>query len=429
MRTFFLVILSLGFLTACDISLENIELPDMISQDNEAGIPLREIIEVEANGPLVSEIESKTIFDLVPEAEEVESFTPNMSIYDPIQALWLMWKDDSPYMVVYEIVFDGWSSPIQALLFIYTDRMETARLQILYHDETPGIGSRFIESEELINQFNNQDALEIIENGIDQIAGVSAPVTQLRFTNAIQEVIVFHQELLGDLKNEIAYSSSQLSEAEEEETLEFYSIRFNYIHLDRVEEFVSVEGSSYELLPISRDGYAFDGWFIDSGFIQKIEKIININQDIELYPKWIPIEEDESFIEKNDIQSLFPNYDKVEDIALEHSIIQQVQVIFDRQNDILGKVYKVFAENDHGSIELLVGIDNNNIVVDYLELDFNQTPGLSVVARRDNFGLQIIGSPIQENYSMVDTMNGATISSLTVLEVFEAIAQFHYSVD
>jgi hypothetical protein len=110
MRRFFLAILSLGFLTACDISLENIELPDMVFQGNETGIPLREIIEVEANGPLVPEVELKTIFDLVPEAEEVESFTPKMSIYDPIQALWLVWEDDSPYMVVYEIVFDGWTS-------------------------------------------------------------------------------------------------------------------------------------------------------------------------------------------------------------------------------------------------------------------------------------------------------------------------------
>ena len=44
----------------------------------------------------------------------------------------------------------------------------------------------------------------------------------------------------------------------------------------------------FDLTSISKDGYTFDGWYSDSSYTTKVEKVINITESLTLYAKWTP---------------------------------------------------------------------------------------------------------------------------------------------
>lgn len=44
----------------------------------------------------------------------------------------------------------------------------------------------------------------------------------------------------------------------------------------------------FDLTSISKDGYTFDGWYSDSSYTTKVEKVINITEPLTLYAKWTP---------------------------------------------------------------------------------------------------------------------------------------------
>jgi Na+-translocating ferredoxin:NAD+ oxidoreductase RnfG subunit len=124
--------------------------------------------------------------------------------------------------------------------------------------------------------------------------------------------------------------------------------------------------------------------------------------------------------------ALFPTFDRFVslDITDAAPIVDGAQV-FDAQGNVLGYVYQVSALNDHGSIGLLIGIDANGVVVDYVELDFNQTPGISAPARKTNYGGTFVSQPIMRDYQAVDVSIGATRSASTLRDLFEAVSVYH----
>ena len=44
----------------------------------------------------------------------------------------------------------------------------------------------------------------------------------------------------------------------------------------------------FDLTSISKDGYTFDGWYSDSSYTTKVEKVVNITEPLTLYAKWTP---------------------------------------------------------------------------------------------------------------------------------------------
>lgn len=44
----------------------------------------------------------------------------------------------------------------------------------------------------------------------------------------------------------------------------------------------------FDLISISKDGYTFGGWYSDSNFKTRIEKVVNITEPLTLYAKWTP---------------------------------------------------------------------------------------------------------------------------------------------
>jgi Na+-translocating ferredoxin:NAD+ oxidoreductase RnfG subunit len=107
------------------------------------------------------------------------------------------------------------------------------------------------------------------------------------------------------------------------------------------------------------------------------------------------------------------------------SAVSSRVVVYDAQANVLGYIYQVSAVNGHGSIALLVGINGAGVVVDYVELEFNQTPGISAPARKSNYGITFLSQPIERDYEAVDVSIGATNSASTLRDLFAAVSAYH----
>lgn len=122
---------------------------------------------------------------------------------------------------------------------------------------------------------------------------------------------------------------------------------------------------------------------------------------------------------------LFPAIDTFDVSELDHEVLTSRVDVKDASGNVIGFIYEASKINDHGSIGLLIGITPDGIVVDYVELEFNQTPGISAPARKGNYGSTYIDQPIERNYSDIDVKIGATKSATTLLELFSAVSEYH----
>ena len=128
----------------------------------------------------------------------------------------------------------------------------------------------------------------------------------------------------------------------------------------------------------------------------------------------------------NAYRALFPSFDRFESFGdIDVEFIVDGATVYDAQSNVLGYVYQVAAPNRFGSIRLLIGIDSTGVVVDYVELDFNQTPGISAPARKTKYGSTYVSQPIDRDFQAIDVSNGATYASNTLLDLFEAVSIFH----
>jgi Na+-translocating ferredoxin:NAD+ oxidoreductase RnfG subunit len=124
--------------------------------------------------------------------------------------------------------------------------------------------------------------------------------------------------------------------------------------------------------------------------------------------------------------ALFPNLVTFEatDVS-DGSAVSSSVIVYDAQANVIGYIYQVGAVNDHGSIGLLVGVDGSGVVVDYVELEFNQTPGISAPARKSNYGFTFLAQPIERDYETIDVSIGATRSASTLRDLFAAVSAYH----
>ena len=70
-------------------------------------------------------------------------------------------------------------------------------------------------------------------------------------------------------------------------------IKVNYIGVDGLNNDNNPDGykknsDGFVLSSIAKDGYAFDGWYSDSTYKTKVEKVVNITEPLTLYAKWTP---------------------------------------------------------------------------------------------------------------------------------------------
>jgi Na+-translocating ferredoxin:NAD+ oxidoreductase RnfG subunit len=128
----------------------------------------------------------------------------------------------------------------------------------------------------------------------------------------------------------------------------------------------------------------------------------------------------------NAYTTLFPRLSSFEATEIaDGSAVSSSVVVYDVQGNLLGFIYQVGAVNDHGSIALLVGVNVAGVVVDYVELEFNQTPGVSAPARKSNYGVTFLAQPIERDYDAIDVSIGATRSASTLRDLFAAVSAYH----
>ena len=145
--------------------------------------------------------ENALYFDVVPEANGFGAFTPLTTPPQVVRSMVTMTQSGEDYVLVYDTTFKGWNDGIRMLFFVYADRLELAGIRLISHDETVGIGDRLLENRTFQAQFQNLTADRVFNQGLDQIAGTSAPVTQDAVEEALIEVLRYHQEfILGEVE-------------------------------------------------------------------------------------------------------------------------------------------------------------------------------------------------------------------------------------
>lgn len=154
--------------------------------------------------PLIEEAklqrENSLYFDVVPDANGFESYLPLSTPPESVRSMVSMTQESEEFVLVYEASVKGWNEGIDFLLFVYADRFELAGIRILTHNETVGIGDRLLENASFLNQFVSLNGSQLISQGLDQIAGTSAPVTNAAIEEAVIEILNYHQEfILGEV--------------------------------------------------------------------------------------------------------------------------------------------------------------------------------------------------------------------------------------
>jgi Na+-translocating ferredoxin:NAD+ oxidoreductase RnfG subunit len=154
--------------------------------------------------PLIEEAklqrENSLYFDVVPTANGFESYLPLVIPPESVRSMVSMTQDAADFVLVYEATIKGWNDGIEFLLFVYADRPEIAGIRILSHNETVGIGDRLLENTSFLDQFVNLSGQELLAQGLDQISGTSAPVTNAAIEEAVIEILTYHQEvILGEV--------------------------------------------------------------------------------------------------------------------------------------------------------------------------------------------------------------------------------------
>ena len=148
--------------------------------------------------PIIEQRENNKYVEVIPESVGYEEYQARLDVPMLIRTIDLIDAGSRGDILAYQTNFKGWSDGIEAIVFVYADRLEIAALEITSHNETTGIGDRLLENTDFLNQFTDRNGEQFLSLGIDSLAGVSAPVTLSAVETAIQNVLSFHeQERLG----------------------------------------------------------------------------------------------------------------------------------------------------------------------------------------------------------------------------------------
>jgi Na+-translocating ferredoxin:NAD+ oxidoreductase RnfG subunit len=140
--------------------------------------------------------ENALYFDIVPEANGFGPYTPLSAPPSMVRSMVTMTQGGEDYALVYEASFKGWNDGIQVLFFLYANRSEVAGIRILSHNETIGIGDRLLENPSFLSQFQNLSGDALLNQGLDEVSGASAPITQDAIENALIEILAYHEEFI-----------------------------------------------------------------------------------------------------------------------------------------------------------------------------------------------------------------------------------------
>jgi len=113
-------------------------------------------------------------------------------------------------------------------------------------------------------------------------------------------------EEVRPVEEELDSVESQVVDVEPQiEEVVTYTLRYHLTHLDVITEVVMTEGESFQLSPVSKEGYTFVGWYLEPEFITQVTWVVNASSDIDLYPKFSEILKEPHELVFEDIRNHF----------------------------------------------------------------------------------------------------------------------------
>lgn len=333
--------------------------------------------------PLIEEArlqrENSLYFDVVPAANGFVSYLPVTTPPESVQTMVSMTQDDDDYVLVYEASIKGWNDGIEFLLFVYADRLEVAGIRIVSHNETVGIGDRLLENTSFLNQFVNLNGTQLVTQGLDQIAGTSAPVTNAAIEEAVVEIINYHQEfILGEVDTtppiiRVLALPTTFNAGSVEPNWEDYFVATN-----KEEVTVSINRGNLDMNVASETPYEVTATFVDANGNQaQASVLITIVAEEEV----IEIVNVEPSDERSTLfNELYPSNTTLSDVTGMTSLVEPVSNVYQilESDEIITTVYEATAVGFYGKsspIQLLLFVQPSGAIDQLVILSSNAREG------------------------------------------------------
>ncbi len=141
------------------------------------------------------------------------------------------------------------------------------------------------------------------------------------------------------------------------------------------------------------------------------------------------IDENRIIREEATYSIIFPSMDSYEKIEIKEGSLDSRVVIKDVDGIIIGSIYSAGANNDYGSIAILIGIDNNNNISGVEFAMLNQTPSYASKVNNEEFLNRFIGNSTSTSYADFDVKVGATYSARTTRDLVDQVSKYHEGVE
>lgn len=388
--------------------------------------------------PLIEEAklqrENSLYFDVVPTANGFESYLPLSTPPESVRSMISMTQDAADYVLVYEAKIKGWNDGIEFLLFVYADRPEIAGIRILSHNETVGIGDRLLENASFLNQFINLSGPQLVAQGLDQIAGTSAPVTNAAIEEAVLEILSYHQEfILGEVDTtppiiRILALPTTFNAGSVEPNWEDY-----FVVTNKEEVTVSIDRGTLNMDIVSTSPYEVTATFIDADGNQAQASVFITIVAAEEVVEIVNVEPSE---ERSDLfNELYPANTKLSDVTGVTSLIEPILNVYQiLQNDtLLSSVYEATAVGFYGKnspIQFLLFVQPSGAIDQLVILGSNANEGYGQLLVNLDYlqGFSGLNSAEVEEYQF-DSVAKTTETRTGMNEAILLVLEFHLSLE
>lgn len=141
------------------------------------------------------------------------------------------------------------------------------------------------------------------------------------------------------------------------------------------------------------------------------------------------IEENRIAREEAKYALIFPDMDSYEKASIKEGFVNDQILIKDSDGMVIGYIYSAAANNDYGSVSLLVGIDQDKNVTRVEFSLLNQTPSYASKVNNPDFLGRFTGNATSTSYADFDVKVGATYSATTTRDLVDQISKYHEGVE
>ena len=141
------------------------------------------------------------------------------------------------------------------------------------------------------------------------------------------------------------------------------------------------------------------------------------------------IDENRIIREEAKYSIIFPSMDSYEKIEVKEGSLESRIIIMDVDGEVVGSIYSASANNDYGSIAILIGIDKDSNISGVEFAMLNQTPSYASKVNNAEFLNRFIGNSTSASYADFDVKVGATYSATTTRDLVDQVSKYHEGVE